>query len=1057
MPTNGTHDDITYNEISDEIHELLEKFSPYCNFIWIGDLNGDPTRNRYPNDKALIQFCKEEKLSICDKIQQPTYHHFMDDKKYHLDHIIQPAAQDDLIECVSVDQRNPINFSTHDAVIASTNVILSRSHSPSTHAHHYDDAPTKIKWDKVDAVLYKQLTARKITKMLQYVDDLTPNEVLVRRTNAILRDSAIQSYPTPKVPRKQTNFKWTPSLKPLISAAKSSFRDWKKCGRPADKAHPATHMKDQTQKELRSEQKKIAAQDRLDKHSQIMSACENDSKLFFQLIKQQRGNATTSTSTIKFKFDPENKHPQIENWATYYQDLASPKDFPHFSEEHREYTNLRMLMLEQLTPHYPPIQVSNATVERHISSLKNNKACDPYGVSAEHLKLADPCIIPVITSIANQAFKKQHIPNDLKLGIITPVIKKNKRADDPDSFRRITVNSMIGKIIDKELIPHTRSALSEKSSPYQFAYKKGKSCINAALVLTETLMEAKDNKQVTYVCYLDTTKAFDMVDHAGLLCTLHDQGINGPLWHMYRSAYSDIRSEVKWERKVSKPFSEGLGIRQGGLTSADALNGRSDPLLNKLTSLPDGTHIGSVNTGAIMVADDLTLSSGTQKGLQALVKVAERDSACQRYLFSESKSRVQITSKKKVPYEPITLNEHQLQVSEVETHLGIQRLSDMSHTATVAERIKVARRTVYALMGAGLYGLNGISPITSKQIIDIFVTPRLTYGLEVFTMTSPQYKEVEVYFRELLKMVQHLPKSTANAACYILTGAIPIEATVHIKTLTLLGAIMRDKGSVEYHIMERQFAFKDSKSNSWAVHVRKLLAKYELPSPAIMLYNPPPKGPWRSLVQTQVREHWCKEIKQQASTMSTLHFLNTHSYHVGSCHCIWAGTIADPLAVYRASVHMKILMQRYPINTSHTSKSRTSTCPCCHNGEETLAHFLIQCRMLRSARIPHLQTIVSILNSEKIVPTSDNLVQAILDPSALCQDPKLVAATISAARDMCFYLHITRLNITCREKLKNHRAAAIKRSPNILSYRHVQPRGSGESGAAIYGRELRNK
>jgi hypothetical protein len=49
------------------------------------------------------------------------------------------------------------------------------------------------------------------------------------------------------------------------------------------------------------------------------------------------------------------------------------------------------------------------------------------------------------------------------------------------------------------------------------------------------------------------------------------------------------------------------------------------------------------------------------------------------------------------------------------THLGIKR-DNKSKTGTkevVADRIQIARRTVYALMGAGLHGLSGLNPRAS--------------------------------------------------------------------------------------------------------------------------------------------------------------------------------------------------------------------------------------------------------------------------------------------------------------------------------------------------------
>ena len=113
-------------------------------------------------------------------------------------------------------------------------------------------------------------------------------------------------------------------------------------------------------------------------------------------------------------------------------------------------------------------------------------------------------------------------------------------------------------------------------------------------------------------------------------------------------------------------------------------------------------------------------------------------------------------------------------------------------------------------MGAGLYGLNGINPTTSKKLIEVYVIPRLIYGLECLPVSTKDIQPMEVYYRELLQHIQHLPKSTANQACYLLIGAIPIEAHVHIKTLTLFGAIMRMKDSVEYQIIDLEHNIRKS-------------------------------------------------------------------------------------------------------------------------------------------------------------------------------------------------------------------------------------------------------
>jgi hypothetical protein len=68
------------------------------------------------------------------------------------------------------------------------------------------------------------------------------------------------------------------------------------------------------------------------------------------------------------------------------------------------------------------------------------------------------------------------------------------------------------------------------------------------------------------------------------------------------------------------------------------------------------------------------------------------------------------------------------------SHLGIRRdtSSKFGVKLVVPDRIQTARKTVYALMGAGLHGMNGINPMVSIHMIKCFVLPRLLYGLDGF-------------------------------------------------------------------------------------------------------------------------------------------------------------------------------------------------------------------------------------------------------------------------------------------------------------------------------------
>ena len=93
------------------------------------------------------------------------------------------------------------------------------------------------------------------------------------------------------------------------------------------------------------------------------------------------------------------------------------------------------------------LHVSEYTVRKHIANLENNKAADPYGVTAEHLKLASPIIAILLTQLINTIFSRADIPEEMKLGVITPLPQKTKCRKIPDNYRRIIVNSEIGKVL----------------------------------------------------------------------------------------------------------------------------------------------------------------------------------------------------------------------------------------------------------------------------------------------------------------------------------------------------------------------------------------------------------------------------------------------------------------------------------------------------------------------------------------------------------------------------------------------------------------------------------
>ena len=121
-------------------------------------------------------------------------------------------------------------------------------------------------------------------------------------------------------------------------------------------------------------------------------------------------------------------------------------------------------------------------------------------------------------------------------------------------------------------------------------------------------------------------------------------------------------------------------------------------------------------------------------------------------------------------------------IENVETykHLGIIRNSKMMiNTKLIKEMIQSARNTAYALMGAGLHGLNGVNPEVSLSPWKTYIRPRLLYGLESIKLSKSDLLKLELYQRDFLRQIQHLPERVAMCSVYILSGLLPIKAEIH--------------------------------------------------------------------------------------------------------------------------------------------------------------------------------------------------------------------------------------------------------------------------------------
>lgn len=359
-------------------------------------------------------------------------------------------------------------------------------------------------------------------------------------------------------------------------------------------------------------------------------------------------------------------------------------------------------------------------------------------------------------------------------------------------------------------------------------------------------------------------------------------------------------------------------------------------------------------------------------------------------------------------------------------HLGIKR--NNKNNIDIEDRIKLARRTIYALLGPGLHARRGMSPVVAYKLWKRYVITRALYGIEVMNHTASDIIQLEKLQRKICRQIQGLPDRVANVATYSLLGVEPIEAVIDKLILIFFGSILQNKDTIEYRIIERQISMDKPNGKSFASLVYDKLRKYKLPDLMDLMENPIEKHKWKKLVKQHIEIYWEEAWIEEKQTKSTLKFLNLQHPLFGNSHQVWKTVPKNSMEVKKAEVKARLLTGTYMLKETKAKFSRntdTPLCELCYEETEDVKHFLLICPTLNDIREEHLYTLKCYLNNiqegaYEAICENKQLIQLILDSSmdilkgivTLTKRNHIDIEQIT--RTLCYCLHVKRTRLSAK-------------------------------------------
>ena len=201
------------------------------------------------------------------------------------------------------------------------------------------------------------------------------------------------------------------------------------------------------------------------------------------------------------------------------------------------------------------------------------------------------------TSLATGSF-----PTIFKQSIVTPLIKKPSL--DPDNlsnYRPISNLAYLSKLTERVVKERLQAHLTKNTlfNTFQSAYTKFHSTETALLALHDHLVRAMAHQNITCLCLLDMSAAFDTIDHTILLQRLENWfGITDTAHSWFKSYLQNRFFSVQSNGHNSAASPLSCGVPQGSVLG---------PLLFIMYTTPLSTLLSSTSVSHHLYADDTQL------------------------------------------------------------------------------------------------------------------------------------------------------------------------------------------------------------------------------------------------------------------------------------------------------------------------------------------------------------------------------------------------------------------------------------------------------------------
>ena len=262
-----------------------------------------------------------------------------------------------------------------------------------------------------------------------------------------------------------------------------------------------------------------------------------------------------------------------------------------------------------------------------ILTQMNSKTCDLDPIPTMIIKKFIPLLLPIISRIVNLSIASCTFPNALKHAVITPVSKStSKSKDDFSNYRPVSNLPFLSKVIEKaisnQLTTHIEG--NKMYAKHQSAYRRNHSCETSIFQAVNFIQQSTLERKYVVLVSLDSSSAFDTVDHDLLLQRLeHQCMIKGQALKLLKSYLSNRTYSIKIGSVKSKPRISSYGVPQGSLLGPQFYNLYTSELEDVITECDVNVEMYADDILLLLAFNEEDKKDAESRGNACLQKVKE--------------------------------------------------------------------------------------------------------------------------------------------------------------------------------------------------------------------------------------------------------------------------------------------------------------------------------------------------------------------------------------------------------------------------------------------------